>query len=756
MTFFRISTILVFCFFTFSLFSNVDFESSDYFGISDSPLNYNKSMFVRNNQLISETAFGINFKQINGDGSLENLCSLRCDSLSSFVASNNYIGIYYGHYNDLDDLYHLVIYDISDLNNIHELFTIDIDTYNLEPNAHISNSIMAVRVSEYETKMYNLETGQIINTSTTYYPESYQNNYNEKGLYRNWNTGQSVVCRLEQDGSLTELGSLGIGRFKFVISNNKLAACNFDTYKLQLYDLDENNTLSQIGEFEYGHDIDIIASFFYKNDLFGYYLTVDNDLPYYKLMVYDVSDMSNVILTGEYNVFGSNSVSFNGGIEIIQTEDYIYICNQTYGLYKLELTYSSTQIGENYLDKGYSVVKNYNTDNTLFNVGRKGRYQLFTYDVTNLNNITETDNYFEDNCFYWFFNNGNFMISHNNDNLILTLYKKIGENYDQILNFEIENINLFNLDMLYFDEDELIFCHEESTYYYKIENNEMILLDEVFIPAQYGINRIYKYYQGYLYALSRTSNSLKIYHLVDNQFEYVHDIQVEYQGGSRYILQSGSLITVNDCYIYDLDIDPVNLNHIWNINTSIINGTASKKDNTIIFVGHDEETYMTSLEKNKLVQIYDVSDISTPAKVGYIDVGEFVINADFLHYESDQDFSIIVELAGAMKVYSCHITPNGDFEVEPVKLECSNYPNPFNPETTISYNIDKASDVELTIYNIKGQKVRTLVDEGQKAGRHDIVWDGSDSKGKKVASGTYLYKVKADDQEVVNKMLMIK
>ncbi len=756
MTFFRISTILVFCFLAVSLFCNVDFESSNYFGIADSPQTFFKSIHMMNDLLISETAFGLNFKQIHEDGSLENLCSVRCDSLNYFVASNHYVATFHNRYNNLDDQYHLIIYDISDLNNIHDLFTIDLDTYYLEPNAHISNNIMAVKVSEYETKMYNIETGQIINTSTTYYPESYQNNYNEKGLYRNWNTGQSVVCRLEQDGSLTELGSLGIGSFKFVISNNKLAACNFDTYTFQLYDLDENDYLSPIGEFTYGYEISQIPTFFYKDDLFGYYLTENNEGFYDRLMVYDVSDMSDINLTGEYNIFDFDTIRYSWFVEIQQTENFIYVCNQPYGLYKLELTDSSAQIGENYLDRGYSVVKNYITDNTLFNVGKKGKYQLFTYDVTNVNNITETDNYFEDNCFYWFFDNGNLVISLNNNTLLLTLYKKIGENYDQILNFEIENIDLFNLDMLYFDEDELIFCHEESTYYYKIENNEMILLDEVFIPAQYGINRIYKYYQGYLYALSRTSNSLKIYHLVDNQFEYVHDIQVEYQGGSRYILQSGSLITVNDCYIYDLDIDPVNLNHIWNINTSIINGTASKKDNTIIFVGHDEETYMTSLERNKLVQIYDVSDISTPAKVGYIDVGEFVINVDFLHYESAQDFSIIVELAGAMKVYSCHITPNGDFEVQPVKLECSNYPNPFNPETTISYNIDKASDVELTIYNIKGQKVRTLVDDQQEAGRHDIVWDGTDSKGKKVASGTYLYKVKADDQEVVNKMLMIK
>ena len=66
-----------------------------------------------------------------------------------------------------------------------------------------------------------------------------------------------------------------------------------------------------------------------------------------------------------------------------------------------------------------------------------------------------------------------------------------------------------------------------------------------------------------------------------------------------------------------------------------------------------------------------------------------------------------------------------------------NYPNPFNPETTIKYNLKNTSEVTLEIFNIKGQLVRTLVNSSQEAGLHSIVWNGKDSQDRNVSSGIY-------------------
>ncbi len=74
-----------------------------------------------------------------------------------------------------------------------------------------------------------------------------------------------------------------------------------------------------------------------------------------------------------------------------------------------------------------------------------------------------------------------------------------------------------------------------------------------------------------------------------------------------------------------------------------------------------------------------------------------------------------------------------------------NYPNPFNPETAISYQLSAFSDVELAIYNLLGQKVRTMVRGRQPAGRYEVKWDGRDEAGREVSSGVYIYRLRAGD-----------
>jgi len=85
-----------------------------------------------------------------------------------------------------------------------------------------------------------------------------------------------------------------------------------------------------------------------------------------------------------------------------------------------------------------------------------------------------------------------------------------------------------------------------------------------------------------------------------------------------------------------------------------------------------------------------------------------------------------------------------------------NYPNPFNPSTTIGYELKETANVELTVFNIKGQKVKTLVDERKQPGYHSIVWDGKDSNNREMNSGIYFYKINTGKYSSAKKMILMK
>ncbi|MCA9731983.1 T9SS type A sorting domain-containing protein, partial [candidate division KSB1 bacterium] len=86
----------------------------------------------------------------------------------------------------------------------------------------------------------------------------------------------------------------------------------------------------------------------------------------------------------------------------------------------------------------------------------------------------------------------------------------------------------------------------------------------------------------------------------------------------------------------------------------------------------------------------------------------------------------------------------------------NNYPNPFNPETTIDYTIAKTGQTQIVIYNVLGQKVHTLVDGLVQAGTHSIKWNGKNAFGVTVPSGVYYYTLKSNSFKQTKKMLLLK
>ncbi|KPL14172.1 MAG: hypothetical protein AMS26_11695 [Bacteroides sp. SM23_62] len=85
-----------------------------------------------------------------------------------------------------------------------------------------------------------------------------------------------------------------------------------------------------------------------------------------------------------------------------------------------------------------------------------------------------------------------------------------------------------------------------------------------------------------------------------------------------------------------------------------------------------------------------------------------------------------------------------------------NYPNPFNPTTHIQYAIARTADVSLSIFDLMGREIKTLVSDKKSQGSYTAIWDGTDNTGQKVASGIYFYRLKSDGITLTKRMVLLR
>ena len=124
--------------------------------------------------------------------------------------------------------------------------------------------------------------------------------------------------------------------------------------------------------------------------------------------------------------------------------------------------------------------------------------------------------------------------------------------------------------------------------------------------------------------------------------------------------------------------------------------------------------------------------------------GEKTINV----YALDGSKNITID-ASSLNIDQNTLIPN-DYKLH------SNYPNPFNPTTTIQFDIPKEINVELIVYDIMGNTVSELINTKLNPGYHKVLWNGTDNFGNYVSAGLYVYQIKAGDYINTQKMLFIK
>ena len=140
-----------------------------------------------------------------------------------------------------------------------------------------------------------------------------------------------------------------------------------------------------------------------------------------------------------------------------------------------------------------------------------------------------------------------------------------------------------------------------------------------------------------------------------------------------------------------------------------------------------------------------------------VPVGTYTVTASADEYHSQTVVDVAVYFnQPAMVNFALTHTPTDDPHIPVVATALNgNYPNPFNPETTITYSIREPGRVRLDIYNIKGQLVRTLVDEDHAAGHYKKVYNARDSRGRPTASGVYLIRMSAPGYQKTSKMILM-
>lgn len=162
----------------------------------------------------------------------------------------------------------------------------------------------------------------------------------------------------------------------------------------------------------------------------------------------------------------------------------------------------------------------------------------------------------------------------------------------------------------------------------------------------------------------------------------------------------------------------------------------------------------------------------------YTESGSTICDTFSSHYSGTDDFGTSMNYDGSTIIVGAPSDPSGgavyffDYssasgggrpellsdapEVKSALTVKGNYPNPFNPTTVIKYSLTDESNVEVSVYNLKGQKVNTLVKDKQSSGDHEVVWNGEDSNGSAVSSGVYFYKIQTSKDTKISKMVLMK
>jgi hypothetical protein len=271
------------------------------------------------------------------------------------------------------------------------------------------------------------------------------------------------------------------------------------------------------------------------------------------------------------------------------------------------------------------------------------------------------------------------------------------------------------------------------------------------------------FYDNYALGSHGATNSLMIGEVLDVKLINCTfaDNQSEPMGSAIVFNKYNSTLEIDNCIFYN-NGDNLAANIEYETNTLIVRNSLFPESeiasfqslSNIVDVNVDEESVIFGNpqfiddEENP----HHLSNLSPAVNTGTTAYPEGFVFPEYCLDGNDRVIAGEID----MGCYESSFTIASEDEMGTLKFSSSNYPNPFNPTTTISFSLPTETNVELAVYNIRGQKVKDLAKESFDKGQHNITWNGKDNNEKPVATGVYFYKLKADKKVINRKMLLVK
>ncbi len=460
-----------------------------------------------------------------------------------------------------------------------------------------------------------------------------------------------------------------------------------------------------------------------------------------KLQLYNIEDIQNPLYLTSYMYGNLIGDSFDG-IEVINNK--IFLAGRYSGINRLEINsdYMITideTFGRSRDYLNYKLTSHYLLMNSMTNA----------FDYFEVNNSTQIDTLDSYNISFIpaFSDSIGIFCKYQNNSYNLVYFKF--NNDIEIVNQESVShpFDLMYIAPYYYATD--LISKEISVFTLNDDYSRNIVSTKIFsfMPSILGFNENYVFI--------KVNNDIIVYERDVFPFEEFGNYSIQYLPGYSHF--STAKILNNEYAVFTFTdsgmSSVINVLYHFDIN-NLFDEISDFTANNLSLHNQVTEGNFISYDTFGKAYFFNINELPN-----FVPYNNFVFNIGTTNLFFDEDRNVCYSVSRQeVHKYGFDYTNNGSININPLNdYAMKNYPNPFNPTTTISFDLPKSANVDLSIYNIKGQKVKTLTSEKYPKGKHSLIWNGTNDKNQNVGSGVYFYKLKVGGENIaVSKCLLLK